>query len=61
MKKNYLCEIKRGKSQGEQFFAQADTYEEAVKIAREVDKSVYVYKRKWFRDDEAEMMGLDTY
>lgn len=58
--KNYLCEITKGLFEGEQFFVQTNDYNEAVKIARGVDKNTHVYK-EWFTDYEAEMAGLDTY
>ena len=57
--KNFLCEFKGGLYEGEQFFVEAENYEEAVKIAHKVDSKVYVYK-KTFTDSAVELSGLDV-
>jgi hypothetical protein len=58
--KNFLCEIKRGPYEGEQFFVETTDYKEAVKIAHDVDSNTYVYKKP-FSDITVELSGLDVY
>lgn len=60
---NYLFEIvsEYGELGGERYFVQCDTKEQAEEIMAEHfwgEKGVYIGK---YTDDEAEMMGYDTF
>ena len=60
---NFLVEITTEGSdlEGEEFFVQAPTMEEADEIvAQYFEGENYCYHGR-FTDEEAEMMGLDTY
>lgn len=59
--KNYLFEIVDGDYEGEEFFVQANDKAEAVKIAKDVSNGEKVRYYGVYSDEEAEMMGYDTY
>lgn len=60
---NFLFEITGEDSLlcGEEFFVQCDTHAEAEEMVDEIfPNENYIYHGR-FTDEEAEMMGLDTY
>lgn len=59
--KNYLFEIVSGDYEGEEFFVQANNKSEAVKIAHDVAVDDKIRFLGIYTDEEAEMMGYDTY
>lgn len=59
--KNYLFEIVDGDYEGEEFFVQANNKAEAVKIAHDVAVNDKIRFLGIYTDEEAEMMGYDTY
>lgn len=59
--KNYLFEIVSGDYEGEKFFIQADNRFEAVRIAYDVVVDDKIHFLGIYTDEEAEMMGYDTY
>lgn len=59
--KNYLFEIVSGDYEGEEFFAQANDKSEAFKIAHDVAVDDKIRFLGIYTDEEAEMMGYDTY
>lgn len=60
---NYMFEVTSDWSEncGEQFFVQCDTREEADEILSDYFWGDRVEYRGRYTDEEAEMMGLDTY
>ena len=59
--KNYLFEIVSGDYEGEEFFVQANNKAEAVKIAHDVAVDDKIRFLGIYTDEEAEIMGYDTY
>lgn len=59
--KNYLFEIMSGDYEGEEFFVQANNKSEALAIAHDVARSDKIRCLGIYADEEAEMMGYDTY
>lgn len=59
--KNYLFEIIDGDYAGEEFFVQANDKTEAIKIAKDVSNGEKIRCYGVYSDEEAEMMGYDTY
>lgn len=59
---NYLFAVtdENSEYEGEEFFVQCDSYEEAWEIARGVFEAVMICYGK-YSDEEAEWMGFDTY
>ena len=60
---NYLFEVvsEYSEAYGEQFFVQSDTYQEAEEVLTQYfwgDEVKYLGR---YSDEEAEIMGLDTY
>ena len=59
--KNYLFEIVSGDYEGEEFFVQANNKSEAFTIAHDVAVDGKIRFLGIYTDEEAEMMGYDTY
>jgi len=59
--KNYLFEIVSGDYEGEEFFVQANDRSEAFTIAHDVAVDDKIRFLGIYTDEEAEMMGYDTY
>lgn len=59
--KNYLFEIVSGDYEGEEFFVQANSKSEALAIAHDVAVSNKIRCLGIYTDEEAEIMGYDTY
>jgi hypothetical protein len=58
---NYLFEIMSGEWEGEEFFVQAANKIDAFYTARDVSEGEKVRCLGVYSDEEAEMMGYDTY
>lgn len=59
--KNYLFKIVSGDYEGEEFFVQAENKTDAFTVAREVAEGEKIRCLGIYSDEEAEMMGYDTY
>ena len=59
--KNYLFEIVSGDYEGEEFFVQANDKIEAFKIAHDVAGDEKIRYYGIYSDEEAEILGYDTY
>ena len=58
---NYLFEIMSGEYEGYEFFVQSTTKNSAFYTAREVAEGEKIRCLGIYSDEEAEMMGYDTY
>lgn len=59
--KDFLFEIVSGDYEGEEFFVQANDKTEALAIAHDVAVDDKIRFLGIYTDEEAEMMGYDTY
>ena len=58
---NYLFVIKSGDYEGEEFFVQANNKSEALAIAHDVAGNEKIRFLGIYADEEAEILGYDTY
>lgn len=59
--KNYLFEVMSGEYEGEMFFVQAENRDKADEVLGEYFWGEKVKYLGVYSDEEAEMMGYDTY